>query len=195
MIFETVGKGNLICHTAGPGKPTRVCIDLHHWIIEFPTFPVECSILAHEQVQRKKNEQILEKDAMQTFLIFLISVSHFLRISELNAGRSLHSMRLHATQILLKQRKILGRGKNVLCFICPEPWTGLNNSEQCWFSSTRSCHSFWLLKWEDNGAGCYWNTQIWISFEINPDLWGCVIGHINKIGIVLNFRKDGWNDL
>lgn len=51
MIFETVGKGNLICHTAGPRKPTRVCIDLHHWITEFPT---ECSILAHEQVQRKK---------------------------------------------------------------------------------------------------------------------------------------------
>lgn len=88
MIFETVGKGNLICRTAGPGMPTRVCIDLHHWIIEFPTFPVECSILAHEQVQRKKNEQILEKDAMQTFLLFLILVSHFLRISELNAGVS-----------------------------------------------------------------------------------------------------------
>lgn len=70
MIFETVGKGNLICHTAGPRKPTRVCIDLQHWIIEFPTFPMKCSILAHEQVQREKNEQILEKDAMQTFLLF-----------------------------------------------------------------------------------------------------------------------------
>lgn len=54
MIFETAGKGNLICHTAGPGKPTRVCIDLHHWIIEFPTFPTKYSILAHEQIQRKK---------------------------------------------------------------------------------------------------------------------------------------------
>lgn len=57
MIFETVGKGKLICHTAGPGKPTRVCIDLHQWMTEFPTFPTECSILAHEQVQRKKKSR------------------------------------------------------------------------------------------------------------------------------------------
>lgn len=61
MIFETAGKGNLICHTAGPGKPTRVCIDLHHWIIEFPTFPTKYSILAHEQIQRKKNRADLRE--------------------------------------------------------------------------------------------------------------------------------------
>lgn len=53
MIFETIGNGNLICHTAGPGKPPWVCIDLHHWVIEFPT---KCGILAYEQVQRKKKE-------------------------------------------------------------------------------------------------------------------------------------------
>lgn len=194
MIFETVGKGNLICHTAGPGKPTRVCIDLHHWMIEFPTFPVECSILAHEQVQRKKNRADLRERCnanIPTFSHFSKSFSEDFRV-ELRTVSPFRETSCHTNTV---KCKILGRGENVLCFVCPEPWTGLTNSEQCWFSSTCSCHSFWLLKWEDNGAGCYWNTQIWINFEINPALWGCVIGHIIKIGIVLNFRKDGWNDL
>lgn len=117
MIFEIVGKGNLIFHTAGPGKPTRVYIDLHHWIIEFPTFPMKCSILAYEQVQRKKRADLRERcnANIPAFSHFRKSFSEDFRV-ERRMFSQFHETSCH-TNIVKTMQTSRQRGKcTVLCF-------------------------------------------------------------------------------
>lgn len=106
MISETGGKGNLICCMAVPGKPTWVGIDLHHWIIELPAFPAKCSILAHEQVQRKKCSGLREMWSKHSCLPHISKpFSGDFRV-ECRTSSQLHESSCHTSTVKIMQKSM-----------------------------------------------------------------------------------------